>query len=470
MVLQLRAGHRRGGRPGGTDRRDHRARRPAVASSWQRAGRLGPADRRGGGVHRTGDQSSSPTGPDAPAAGSPDERECGTGDSRRTDPRTPAAEFTADGHVHPQGRTGGAGIPGARCARRSRPTCPVIRSPATYCSPTYSPRSTSGCRERRWCWHRSRRRGASGRSGARGWPAIRRFSPAATTGSKWPPRSPRLSVAGPGGQRNRRESDDFVRLSSALSIADTGEVDDARRRLRSTGRGNPARGTRTHRRSHRRRRLRCRGPGGPGPLGAQARHRPAAHRLACSPRSIRSRCPARRSQTSSAKQLLDDVRDTLKAVPHYGIGYGLLRYTVRPDGAAHWADTRGPPTSCSPMSEPFPMRRPINLRMRRFGSTPTRRCRFATPCPASATPWSFGCTGPPGCLHLDWWYDSRRLGPTDAESFAQQYSSALLEIVRGRAGRGGFRFGRRRSGVGRFVVIIECPRPGRSGRDDELRD
>jgi phthiocerol/phenolphthiocerol synthesis type-I polyketide synthase E len=35
-----------------------------------------------------------------------------------------------------------------------------------------------------------------------------------------------------------------------------------------------------------------------------------------------------------------------------------------------------------------------------------------------------------GVLHVDWWYDNRRLGPTDVESFARQYSSALLEIVR----------------------------------------
>ena len=35
-------------------------------------------------------------------------------------------------------------------------------------------------------------------------------------------------------------------------------------------------------------------------------------------------------QEASARQLLDDVHDTLKAVPHYGIGYGLLRYMYAP--------------------------------------------------------------------------------------------------------------------------------------------
>lgn len=35
-----------------------------------------------------------------------------------------------------------------------------------------------------------------------------------------------------------------------------------------------------------------------------------------------------------------------------------------------------------------------------------------------------------GVLHIDWWYDNRRLGPTDVESFARQYSAAVLEITR----------------------------------------
>ena len=45
---------------------------------------------------------------------------------------------------------------------------------------------------------------------------------------------------------------------------------------------------------------------------------------------------------ASARQLLDDVHDTLNAVPHYGIGYGLLRYLYAPTarllGAARPAD------------------------------------------------------------------------------------------------------------------------------------
>ena len=35
-----------------------------------------------------------------------------------------------------------------------------------------------------------------------------------------------------------------------------------------------------------------------------------------------------------------------------------------------------------------------------------------------------------GVLHLDWWYDSRRLEPTDVESLARQFSAALMELTR----------------------------------------
>lgn len=37
-------------------------------------------------------------------------------------------------------------------------------------------------------------------------------------------------------------------------------------------------------------------------------------------------------QGAAAIQQLDAVHDTLKSVPHYGIGYGLLRYLYAPTG------------------------------------------------------------------------------------------------------------------------------------------
>jgi phthiocerol/phenolphthiocerol synthesis type-I polyketide synthase E len=33
-------------------------------------------------------------------------------------------------------------------------------------------------------------------------------------------------------------------------------------------------------------------------------------------------------------------------------------------------------------------------------------------------------------MHLDWWYDTRRLGPTAVESLARQFATTLVELTR----------------------------------------
>jgi phthiocerol/phenolphthiocerol synthesis type-I polyketide synthase E len=35
-----------------------------------------------------------------------------------------------------------------------------------------------------------------------------------------------------------------------------------------------------------------------------------------------------------------------------------------------------------------------------------------------------------GVLHLDWWHDTRRLGPTAVESLARQFSATLMQLTR----------------------------------------
>lgn len=235
-----------------------------------------------------------------------------------------------------------------------------------------------------------------------------------------------LSVAGPEATQPPG-SDDCVRLSSTLSIADTGEVDDARRRLRlpveeillaALGRAVAA-------------------TVGDGfvavDLGGRGRsvlkpdidlQRTPGLFTAFHPIAL----PSASAQRSSARQLLDDVRDTLKAVPHYGIGYGLLRYlyapTARALGSARPADILFSHVGTIPDA---PTDQPADAPVR-FDSDTAMPIRDALPGLGHAL--ELRAYRAAGVLHLDWWYDSRRLGPTDAEAFAQQYSSALLEIVR----------------------------------------
>ena len=206
-------------------------------------------------------------------------------------------------------------------------------------------------------------------------------------------------------------ADDLVRLSSTLTVAETGEIDDARRRLRlpieeillaalgrtiaaTVGDGAVAVDL-----------------GGPRPFGAQTRRRPAPHGRLVHHHLSRAPRLRERSATSSASQLLDDVHDTLNAVPHYGIGYGLLRYMYAPTarllGARalrrHLLLLRG-----------HDSRAAVGVSRRRpCSSTPTRRCRCARRCPGLGHAIELRVYRTAGVLHLDWWYDSRRLEPAD---------------------------------------------------------
>ena len=182
--------------------------------------------------------------------------------------------------------------------------------------------------------------------------------------------------------------DDLVRLSSTLTVSETTEIDDARRRLQvpideillaalgrtiaaTVGDGSVAVDL-----------------GGPGrsvlkpdvdlrrTVGWFTTVYPVA--LSCA-----------NGQETSARQLLDDVHDTLKGVPHYGIGYGLLRYMYAPT-ARRSAPLRRL-TSSSRTWARFRTCRPCASGDAPVQFDPTRRCRCVRRSRAWATPWNCGC-------------------------------------------------------------------------------
>jgi phthiocerol/phenolphthiocerol synthesis type-I polyketide synthase E len=221
--------------------------------------------------------------------------------------------------------------------------------------------------------------------------------------------------------------DDLVRLSSTLTVAETTEIDDARRRLRApieeillaalgrtiaatVGDGAVAVDL-----------------GGPGrsvlkpdvdlrrTVGWFTTVYPVA--LNCA-----------KSQDASARQLMDDVHDTLKAIPHYGIGYGLLRYIYAPTarllGASPPADIFFSYLGTIPELPAVPADdAPVTL-----DTDTAMLVREAVPGLGHAVElrvYRFA-----GAMHLDWWYDTRRLGPTAVESLADRFSTALIELTR----------------------------------------
>ena len=220
---------------------------------------------------------------------------------------------------------------------------------------------------------------------------------------------------------------DLARLSTTLSVSETAEISDARRRLRTSieeillaalGRA----------------------------IGAVLGDGEIAVDVAGSGRSVLKpdvdlrrtvgwfttvypialRCT--KGDDISARQALDEVQHTLKSVPHYGIGYGLLRYSYAPTarllGATRPADiffsyagTIPDLPPASPDSAPVQLDADTSMPVREMvaglgHAVELRVYRVA------------------GVLHLDWWYDARRLGRSEVESLSHGFSAGLLELIR----------------------------------------
>ncbi len=130
----------------------------------------------------------------------------------------------------------------------------------------------------------------------------------------------------------------------------------------------------------------------------------------------------------SARQILDDVRDTLGAVPHYGIGYGLLRYlygpTARLLSAARPADiflsyVGTIPALPAVSSSDAPVQFDADLAM------PVRE-----PIPGLGHAVELRVYRSAGVLQLDWWHDRRSVDSAVVHSFAEQFSTAVMDLVR----------------------------------------
>jgi phthiocerol/phenolphthiocerol synthesis type-I polyketide synthase E len=238
--------------------------------------------------------------------------------------------------------------------------------------------------------------------------------------------APNLRVAGQDTSETPSVAD-LARLASALTVAETTEIDDARRRLRVpidemllaalsrtiatvVGDGSVA--------------VDLSGPGRSvlkpdidlrRTVGWFATLYPVA--LTCAT-----------GDGASAKQVLDDVHSTLTAVPHYGIGYGLLRYlyapTARQLGATAPADIYFSYIGAIPDLPPLASE---DVAVQ-FDTDTTLWVR--EPIPGLGHAIEFRVYRSAGVLHLDWWYDTRRVESTLAQSLADGFSQTLLELIR----------------------------------------
>jgi phthiocerol/phenolphthiocerol synthesis type-I polyketide synthase E len=217
---------------------------------------------------------------------------------------------------------------------------------------------------------------------------------------------------------------DLTRLSSTLTTAQTTEVDDARRRIRLTM-DEILLGTLARTIAH--------VIGG----GVVAVDLDGAGRAVLKPEVDLRRtvgwfttvypvplwCTA--ESETSATQLLDAIHETLSAVTHYGIGYGLLRYMFAPTARLLAAE------------------RPPDIHFAYLGTIPVPPAGDGPIGFDSDTEMSMRQTIPglghaielrvyrfSGALRIDWWYDTRRLERKTAEALARFYPSALAELTR----------------------------------------
>jgi phthiocerol/phenolphthiocerol synthesis type-I polyketide synthase E len=218
---------------------------------------------------------------------------------------------------------------------------------------------------------------------------------------------------------------DLVKLTSSLSVTETSELDDMRRRLRlpieeillaalsrtigaTAGEGSVA--------------IDLEGPGRSILKPDVDLRRTVGRFTTVYP--IALGCT---NSDGGARQLLDEVHDTLNAVPHHGIGYGLLRYLYAPTarllGSARPSDVYFSYAGTIPE---LPSQEPDDAAVQ-FDTDTSMAVREALPGLGHAVELRVYRSA--GVLHLDWWYDTRRVESTLAQSLSDGFSAALMELT-----------------------------------------
>lgn len=127
---------------------------------------------------------------------------------------------------------------------------------------------------------------------------------------------------------------------------------------------------------------------------------------------------------ASAAQLLDEVSRTVQAVPHHGIGHGLLRYLHAPTAAV---------LAASPQADVFftylgmvPEWQESDAPVQ-FDSDTELAVRETLP--GLGHPLELRAYRHGGVLHVDWWYDRRRVPSSTVEALAEQFPATLIELI-----------------------------------------
>jgi phthiocerol/phenolphthiocerol synthesis type-I polyketide synthase E len=127
----------------------------------------------------------------------------------------------------------------------------------------------------------------------------------------------------------------------------------------------------------------------------------------------------------NAIQVLDEVHGRLQSVPHHGIGHGLLRYLHAPTsrllGLVASPDiflcNEGMipdlPSAGGPVEVDVDTSMPVRDKVPGLGHAIELRVYRST-----------------GGLHIDWWYDRRRIQRAKVEALGEHFPAALIELAK----------------------------------------
>ena len=134
--------------------------------------------------------------------------------------------------------------------------------------------------------------------------------------------------------------------------------------------------------------------------------------------------PCMDTSGASSVQLLEEVSRTFKAVPHHGIGHGLLRYLHAPTARA--LGTVAAPDIFVSYLGMIPEWRRSDVPVQ-FDSDGELAVRETLPGLGHAIELRVYRHG--GVLHIDWWYDRRRVGSDTAEDLAERLLTTLIGLI-----------------------------------------
>lgn len=134
--------------------------------------------------------------------------------------------------------------------------------------------------------------------------------------------------------------------------------------------------------------------------------------------------PCMAPAAASAAQLLEEVTRTVKGVPHHGIGYGLLRYLHAPTAALLGA--AGPSEFLLSYLGMMPewQHSDAAVQFDGDGELTVRETPPGLGHPVELRSYRHG-----GVLHLDWWFDGRRIPADRIQALAEQLPGILVALI-----------------------------------------